>query len=537
MKFLALILAPIIALIAGSGCGDSTLSTHCTDKWYPDRDSDGYSPEGAAAVESCSQPENYTADDGRDCDDDNDGVSPDAAEACNGLDDDCDGGVDEDLVADGFVDEDADGFGGATTACDPDTEDDADGVVDNDDDCNDGDSAINPDAPDEAGDGLDQDCNEEGLTGTVDIVQVTLGGFEGKDIDSHLNVTAIARRAGAANLLLLDGDSVAGFASWTEASASTNRADWSLDLETDGTGLAVASGVQAEDDGIIVLEADDHQIEYHIPESEFSSVYYDYERASGLGTACVWPEEDGWLTCAETATGDLVLIDITESEERAVKTQRDAWLSLEGSGGGSMAVADLDGDGLPEVITAGAGVVALVDHARLFEAEDRGDAVYATVEFPVDDLWVSVLGDIDDDGTPDLAVTGATSGWIISGATEGFGKQADAIAIGAYTVTDGDARQWVAFAMPDGTATLAVGLPSTGQVGIVSLDALLLGMDAPRLTEQVFDAVLEGDVGLGSSVIAGDLDPALSGDELVICNNQYDGDRGWCGVMSPTRLQ
>jgi hypothetical protein len=80
-------------------------------------------------------------------------------EQCNDLDDNCDGEVDNDIQFRNYwPDNDNDGFG------DPLSEAVADcvlnaGFADNDDDCNDGDDTINPDAFEVRGDGIDQNCD------------------------------------------------------------------------------------------------------------------------------------------------------------------------------------------------------------------------------------------------------------------------------------------------------------------------------------------------------------------------------------------
>jgi MYXO-CTERM domain-containing protein len=84
---------------------------------------------------------------GTDCDDMDPDVSPAAAEICNGIDDDCDG-----VIEDEELDEDADGFAPCS------------------DDCDDTDAAINPDADeicdiDDAGDGIDNDCDGDANEG------------------------------------------------------------------------------------------------------------------------------------------------------------------------------------------------------------------------------------------------------------------------------------------------------------------------------------------------------------------------------------
>jgi hypothetical protein len=146
---------------------------------YPDADRDGFGDDqtgfttcGPAAVLS-----------GGDCDDDDAGVSPAAAEACNGIDDDCDGEVDDGVEVTTWPDEDGDGYGAGEPAVG------CDGGVTNDRDCDDADPAVNP-AADDLCDDRDDDCDgaadddDDDCDGTVDVP-----GWAGNGVDGALRVT------------------------------------------------------------------------------------------------------------------------------------------------------------------------------------------------------------------------------------------------------------------------------------------------------------------------------------------------------------
>ena len=151
--------------------------------YYADTDSDGYG-DSDDTTESCDLPEGY-AEEGGDCDDSDDSISPGADEVCNEIDDDCDDEVDEDAT-DAFlwyVDDDGDGYGAdseVVEACDL-----PDGYAASDEDCDDSDIDISPDAT-EICDLADNDCDGETdeSSGTIYYADLDGDGY-GTDLLTH----------------------------------------------------------------------------------------------------------------------------------------------------------------------------------------------------------------------------------------------------------------------------------------------------------------------------------------------------------------
>ena len=138
---------------------DDSVDSNSGTLFFADLDGDGFAGDTESAS-FCTIPEGWYLS-AMDCDDSNASVSPGLSEACDGVDNNCNGLIDDEdsNVVDGsafYADMDGDGFGNAdfvTQACTQ-----PERHVDNADDCDDGDSAINPMAQ-EICDGVDNDCD------------------------------------------------------------------------------------------------------------------------------------------------------------------------------------------------------------------------------------------------------------------------------------------------------------------------------------------------------------------------------------------
>jgi hypothetical protein len=149
-------------VLPGTDCDDSNNTSNPGDQ-----DSDG--------ISSC---------DG-DCNDYDVDIFPLSIEICDEIDNDCDSLIDDDdddvdpstTGSLFFADSDGDGYGNplnSTLRCSANSE-----FVDNDDDCNDLDSSIYPEAMEILNDGIDQDCDDEDLSG--------FSNLDGDDFDSSVD--------------------------------------------------------------------------------------------------------------------------------------------------------------------------------------------------------------------------------------------------------------------------------------------------------------------------------------------------------------
>ncbi len=144
---------------------DASIDEGVTSIYYTDTDADGYGKTGSSPINLCPANSTGYSANNLDCNDADASINPASTEICDGVDQDCDTWIDDGLAtATYYQDLDGDGFGDAGMSmvdCEQ-----PDGYVENDEDCDDTDEAINPDAV-EILDGVDNDC--DGLTGKQEL--------------------------------------------------------------------------------------------------------------------------------------------------------------------------------------------------------------------------------------------------------------------------------------------------------------------------------------------------------------------------------
>ena len=280
--------------------------------WFIDQDSDGYG-DSATSVEECDQPSGYV-DDYTDCDDNDPNVNPSEYELCStvGVDDDCDGTEDEPDALDHttwYADVDTDGFGDSATPLDACTQ--PSGYVEDDTDCDDLSSAVNPDAT-ETCNSIDDDC--DGLVDGDDTSVVGDLWYYDQDGDSYGSPTAITRSCSQPNGYVSDNQ---------------DCDDGDADVNPDATEVC-----RDESDNDCNDSADQCDLEVAGTLSALDAVYTGDSASMGVGVAFVGvPDIDGDSVRE-------VLIGVPGDDTSATDGGA-AWLAY-GPASGAVAASDAD---------------------------------------------------------------------------------------------------------------------------------------------------------------------------------------------------
>ncbi len=179
-------------------CDDDDNTIGAPMMYYIDYDGDGYGYAGVANL--LCEPMAGWVDNMDDCDDLDSDINPAAVEVCDWIDNDCNGDIDADDagvdLTDGvelYIDLDADGYGddGVATVL---TCEGTAGYTDMPGDCDDFSQAVNPDAEEICGNGIDDNCNGSpdacGLAPVGDVTQasVTFTGTSGNYVGQAVSV-------------------------------------------------------------------------------------------------------------------------------------------------------------------------------------------------------------------------------------------------------------------------------------------------------------------------------------------------------------
>ena len=518
---------------------DATIHPGAEEVWYDDVDQD------------CDGSDDQDADgDGwpleEDCDDDDSDVHPEAQEICDdaGADEDCDGlvnGDDPDALGwrTWYLDQDGDGHGVDTEtiqACGPTL-----GYAGTDDDCDDEQAAVSPSAEEVCGTGLDEDCDDEPLEcGLEGRLYADDGGLQAQGISTlgwkvagielggqlWVLVTAPSTNSSMGSVMrfpaALEGElELPGDASWHIDGAAATDSLGSAMVALDERFAVSAPWQQSSGRGVVYLLGGDEASLDEAPtvagrvgdSGSFGSQLAASPDLNddGLDELVV---ADPYSSFTVSYGGEVSVYLSPHSEDTDVYA---AFATVSGTsgqqlGGACLAVGDLYGDGLPELVVGapslgGGGRVSVweLGSGGRIDREDYDVQLSGEADQGLGDSCVT--GDWDDDGLDDLIVGHSGKGYGAIAYTGGVFESARLIGnndrAGQELLLPGDLDG-------DGSSELVIGAPlasfsgasqagaayvhwgpASGVVVLSDLDGLLGSTSSDRVGESLGSA---GDI-------------------------------------------
>ncbi|GEM_PF-3600021 len=379
-------------------CDDNNFELGAWTITYQDLDQDGYG-DPLATRQVCGAADGYVDND-LDCDDSDSAVNPDAEESCNGQDDDCDGTPDAPLAdwaaQEVWPDADLDGYGDQGADSEPGC-DSWDGYAPTDDDCDDGDAAVHPDAVEACG--YDLDCDGE-----------VMSCAPTDDVDTSDYLTAVW---GPSN-----GDALG-----SAVAVADLDGDGSHDLIMGAPGYQgnAGAGGYMNTGAAVVMQGPLAEGSLNIGTRGVTSVIYSgSSEGYGVGGAMVvgqFSEEASVQLIVGTDPWDSVaavyVVDGLADGGRLGEVGRSikAGFSGDTSAGSALAAGDLDADGFDELVIGSAWGQGN-NKGHLYFLMEGPDAVTQLSNEPNAPGWNNAewgtalaIGELNGDGYDDLVVT------------------------------------------------------------------------------------------------------------------------------------
>ena len=489
--------------------------------WYVDSDDDGYGSTvvlGVACTEITGGSSLST-----DCNDGRADVSPGATETCTGFDDDCDGLIDDDdpsLVSNAgwYFDSDGDGFGDAASPGNFCAE--RSGFAQDNQDCDDRDSAVHPDATEICRNGLDDDCDDS--PGECDASGTQ--GLAGAD-GLYSGATGLVSAGAAVALFDVNeddiGDVVIG----------------AINARSDGDEVGGAYVFFGPATGVFDLEDADLAILGDSEGEELGGTLEGGQDLDGDGSADFLVSGCAPVTASDSAGRVLLFLGPVTA---ASLTPSDASATFSGSAqddatGCAVAIGDTTDDGLADLIVGAPGVDSgVTDNGSVYILHGPvSTAAFSyqtqlTGESLRDDAGTSLLAnvDVDADGTKDLIIgaPGRSSDGGVVYVLLGPATISTSLAIADARLSGQSAGDFAGLSVSatdlnsDGMDDLLIGAPSNDLGGA--------GAGAVYLVEGMSSGWTDMNLTFATGVLLGPDDDAAAGTSVASAGDT-DGD----GVM------